>query len=201
MNRNLYTHRPSGRRSRVMELSPEQKASRRAPMTKAQDAYHNLMKSSDDLRAALEQFKHFDFVGIPEEWLPHLAVRLDAFLVNLLRFQCEINSVVASDPYLATIRQRQNLKRVKLHEDVTARSILEDALRLSEGASVEAVIVVRRMIHALDDAAVDGVGFQTFGEDEAGTCIVQNDITHAGKDSPATGIAQANDAPSSEVHS
>ena len=52
-------------------------------------------------------------------------------------------------------------------------------MRFSEGASVEAARIVRRMIHAVDDAEGDVLDGEPIGKDETRPGVVQNDVTHA----------------------
>lgn len=144
--------RPSGKRTRVLELSPKQRSYHRANMTKPQRAQAEMHRSFENLGEALDLFRWYDVTGHPEDWLPHAVEALDGFFAALLGFQSEVNAVVASDPYFAAVRERQNLERIELQENRSAGAVLEDALRLSEGASVEAARVVRRMIHAVDYA-------------------------------------------------
>ena len=128
---------------------------------------------------AIDNFRWFDLTGHPEDWLPHAIKALDGFLSRFFGFQREVNAVVASDPYFAAVRERQNLERIELHENRSAYAVLEDALRLSEGASVEAARVVRRMIHAVDYAEVDLFDGKPIGKNETRSGVVQNDVTHA----------------------
>lgn len=171
--------RPSGERKRVLALSPEQRAYHRANMTKPQMAQAEMRRSYEKLGEAIDNFRWFDVTGHPEDWLPHAVEALDGFLSRLLGFQREVNAVVASDPYFAAVRERQNLERIELHENRSAGAVLEDALRLSEGASVEAARVVRRMIHAVDYSGVDLIDGKPVGKNETRSGVVQNDVTHA----------------------
>lgn len=148
-------------------------------MTKPQKARQEMQRSYEKLGEALDAFRWFDFTGHPEDWLPHAVEAVDGFFAGLISFQREVNAVVASDPYFAAVRQRQNLERIELQEDRSAGAVLEDALRLSEGASVEAACVVRRMIHALNDSGVDLLDGETVGKNESRSGVVQNDVTHA----------------------
>lgn len=172
--------RPSGERKRVLALSPEQRAYRRASMIKPQMAQVEMRRSYEKLGEAIDNFRWFDLTGHPEDWLPHAVEALDGFLFSFLGFQREVNAVVASDPYFAAVRERQNLERIELHENRSAGAVLENALRLSEGASVEAARVVRRMIHAVDYSGVDLLDGQPVGKNETRPGVVQNDVTHAG---------------------
>lgn len=171
--------RPSGERKRVLELSPEQRRSHRANMTKRQMAQQKMHRSYEKLGEALNLFRWYDVTGHPEDWLPHAVEAIDGFLTDIIGFQSEVNAVVARDPYFAAVRERQNLERIELHEDPTAGTVLEDGLRLSEGASVEAARIVRRMIHAVEYAEGDVLDGEPIGKDESRPGVVQNDITHA----------------------
>lgn len=171
--------RPSGERKRVLELSPEQRSYHRANMTKPQRAQAEMRRSFENLGEALDLFRWYDVTGHPEDWLPHAVEAIDGFFTALLGFQREVNAVVARDPYFAAVRERQHLERIELHEDPTAKSVLEDGLRFSEGASVEAARIVRRMIHAVDDAEGDVLDGKPIGKNESRTGVVQNDVTHA----------------------
>lgn len=142
--------RPSGKRASVLALSPEQRAYRRANMTRPQEAQAEMHNAYEKLGEALGNFQMFDATGHPEDWLPHTIEALDAFLASLLGFQREVNPVVASDPYFITVRERQNLAPIDLNSNVTPAAILEDALRLSEGASFKAARVVKHMVHGLE---------------------------------------------------
>ncbi|WP_040422123.1 hypothetical protein [Corynebacterium lipophiloflavum] len=178
----MEEQRPSGRRAMVMELSPAQRHHMMAPRTPAQSARNEMINAHARLADAVNDFTLFDRTGHPEDWLAHVAVVLDDFLVALVGFQREINAVVASDPYFAAVRERQNLERIELHEDGTPGAVLQDALRLSEGASVEAARVVRRMIHAVQDPGVDISSSQPSLENETLTSVMQNDVAHAQHD-------------------
>lgn len=171
--------RPSGERKRVLALSPEQRAYHRANMIKPQMAQAKMRRSYEKLGEALDAFRWFDLTGHPEDWLPHAVEAVDGFFADLIGFQREVNAVVASDPYFAAVRERQNLERIELQEDRSAWAVLEDALRLSEGASVEAARVVRSMIHALDDSGVDLLDGEPVGKNESRSGVVQNDVTHS----------------------
>lgn len=171
--------RPSGTRRRVLALSSEQCEYRRARMTQPQMAQAEMRRFYDKLGEAIDDFGLFDATGHPEDWLPHAVKALDTFLTMFIRFQREVNAVVASDPYFAAVRERQNLERIELQENRSAGAVLEDALRLSEGASVEAARVVRRMIHAVDYSGVDLLGGKPIGKNETRPSVVQNDFTHA----------------------
>lgn len=171
--------RPSGERKRVLALSSEQRAYRRANMTKPQMAQAEMHRSYERLGEALDLFRWYDVTGHPEDWLPYAVEAIDGFFAALIGFQREVNAVVARDPYFAAVRERQHLERIELHEDPTAKSVLEDGLRFSEGASVEAARIVRRMIHAVDDAEGDVLDGKPIGKNESRTGVVQNDVTHA----------------------
>ncbi|MBA1835422.1 hypothetical protein [Corynebacterium wankanglinii] len=142
--------RPSGKRASVLALSSEQRAYRRANMTKPQMAQAEMRNSYEELGEALDNFQMFDATGHPEDWLPHTVEALDAFLTSLLGFQREVNAVVASDQYFIAVRERQNLEPIELNSSMTPAVILEDALRLSEGASSKAARVVKHMVHGLE---------------------------------------------------
>lgn len=120
------------------------------------------VKARQELERAIAQLKReetgfsvYDAAGVPEEWLPLIAVRLKEVFCALLRFQREVNAVVASDPDFATVRKLENLKGIELLQQRTAGEILETALLLSEWAPVESVAVVRGMIQTLGDTEVD----------------------------------------------
>lgn len=142
--------RPSGKRTRVLELSPEQRAYHRASMIKPQMAQAEMHRSYERLGEALDLFRWYDVTGHPEDWLPHAVEALDGFITALLGFQREVNGVVARDPYFAAVRERQNLEPIELNSSMTPAVILEDALRLSEGASSKAARVVKHMVHGLE---------------------------------------------------
>lgn len=171
--------RPSGTRRRVLALSPEQREYRRAERTQPQRAQAEMRRFYDKLGEAIDDFGLFDATGHPEDWLPHAVKALNTFLTMFIRFQREVNAVVASDPYFAAVRERQNLERIELQKNRSAGAVLEDALRLSEGVSVEAARVVRRMIHAVDYPGVDLPDGKPVGKNESRTGVVQNDVTHA----------------------
>ena len=154
--------RPSGERKRVLALSPEQRAYHRANMTKPQMAQAAMQRSYEQLGEVIDNFRWFDLTGHPEDWLPHAVDELDRFITALLGFQREVNGVVASDPYFAAVRERQNLEPIVLSNDVTSAAVLEDALRLSEGTSAGRARVVSRMAHWLKPAG----GEMTDGVDE-----------------------------------
>lgn len=171
--------RPSGERKRVLELSPEQRAYHRANMTKPQMAQQQMHRSYKKLGEALDLFRWYDVTGHPEDWLPHAVEALDGFFAALLGFQREVNAVVASDPYFAAVRERQHLERIELSQNGAPGAVLEDALRLSVGASVEAASIVCRIVHALEYAEGDDLDGELGGKDETRSGVVQNDITHA----------------------
>ena len=171
--------RPSGKRMRVLELSPEQRTYHRANMTKPQRAQAEMRRSFEKLGEALDLFRWYDVTGHPEDWLPHALEALDGFITALLGFQSEVNAVVASDPYFAAVRERQHLERIELSQNGAPGAVLEDALRLSVRASVEAASIVRRIVHALDDAEGDVLDGEIGGKDETRSGVVQNDVTHA----------------------
>lgn len=154
--------RPSGERKRVLALSPEQRAYRRAKLIKPQMAQAEMHRSYERLGEALDLFRWYDVTGHPEDWLPHAVDELDRFITALLGFQREVNGVVASDPYFAAVRERQNLEPIVLSNNVTSAAVLEDALRLSEGTSAGRARVVSRMAHWLKPAG----GEMTDGVDE-----------------------------------
>lgn len=183
-----FDDRPRGRRRMVMELSAEQRAYHGARMTKPQKAQAEMHRAYEKLGEALDIFRWYDATGHPEDWLPHTVEALDRFFAALLGFQSEVNAVVASDPYFAAVRERQNLERVVLLQDRTPGAVLEDALRLSEGASVEAARVVRCIVHALEYAEGDVLDGERIGKDETRSGVVENNVAHAGDDSgPAEG--------------
>ena len=165
---------------RVLELSPEQRTYHRANMTKPQRAQAEMRRSFEKLGEALDLFRWYDVTGHPEDWLPHALEALDGFITALLGFQSEVNAVVASDPYFAAVRERQHLERIELSQNGAPGAVLEDALRLSVRASVEAASIVRRIVHALDDAEGDVLDGEIGGKDETRSGVVQNDVTHAG---------------------
>lgn len=171
--------RPSGKRTRVLELSAEQRSYHRANMTKPQMAQEEMRRSFKNLGEALDLFRWYDVTGHPEDWLPHAVEAIDGFFAAFLGFQREVNAVVASDPYFAAVRERQDLERIELSQNGAPGAVLEDALRLSVGASVEAASIVCRIVHALDDAEGDDLDGELGGKDETRPGVVQNDITHA----------------------
>ena len=171
--------RPSGERKRVLTLSPEQRAYHRANMTKPQRAQAEMRRAFKNLGEALDLFRWYDVTGHPEDWLPNAVEALDGFFAALLGFQREVNAVVASDPYFAAVRERQHLERIELSQNGAPGAVLEDALRLSVRASVEAASIVRRIVHALDDAEGDVLDGEIGGKDETRSGVVQNDVTHA----------------------
>lgn len=187
--------RPSGARKQVLALSPEQRTRRRANQTKQQMAQAELRRSYETLGDAIDNFRWFDITGHPEDWLPQAVEALDALFSRFLDFQREVNAVVARDPYFAAVRERQNLERIELHKSRSAGAVLEDALRLSEGASVEAARVVRRMIHAVDYAEVDLLDGKPVGKNETRPGVVQNNVTHA-EDATSTADAPLDNAAS-----
>lgn len=183
-----FDNRPSGRRRMVMELSAEQRAYHGARMTKPQKAQAEMRRSYEKLGEALDIFRWYDATGHPEDWLPHAVEALDQFFAALLGFQREVNAVVASDPYFTAVRERQNLERIELSQNGAAGAVLEDALRLSVGASVEAASIVCRIVHALEYAEGDVLDGERIGEDETRSGVVENNVAHAGDDSgPAEG--------------
>lgn len=140
-------------RARVIDLSS---TPLRGQRPEEYEKWKDLIDSAEMLSKIVELFNTMDGLGIPEEWSPHVLVGLDKVFAAFIAFQREVNAVVAGDPHFAAIRERQGQERIELLEDGTARSVLEDSLRLAERAPVEAVAVMRRMIHALDDERVNG---------------------------------------------
>lgn len=171
--------RPSGKRMRVLELSPEQRSYHRANMTKPQKAQQEMQRSYEELGETLRLFRWYDVTGHPEDWLPHALEALDGFFAALLGFQSEVNAVVASDPYFTAVRERQHLERIELSQNGAPGAVLEDALRLSVGASVEAASIVCRIVHALEYAEGDVLDGELGGKNETRPGVVQNDVTHA----------------------
>ena len=120
--------RPSGKRTRVLELSAEQRSYHRANMTKPQMAQEEMRRSFKNLGEALDLFRWYDVTGHPEDWLPHAVEAIDGFFAAFLGFQSEVNAVVASDPYFAAVRERQNLERIELSQNGAPGAVLELSL-------------------------------------------------------------------------
>lgn len=140
-------------RRKVIDLTgvmPKQRRPRQV------EARQELERAIARLKQEETGFGVYDAAGVPEEWLPLIAVRLKEVFCALLRFQREVNAVVASDPDFAAVRQLENLKGVELLQQRTAGEILETALLLSEWAPVDSVAIVRGMIQTLGDTEVDG---------------------------------------------
>lgn len=184
--------RPSGERKRVLALSPEQRASHRANMTKSQMAQAEMRRSFENLGEALDLFRWYDVTGHPEDWLPHAVEALDGFFAALLGFQREVNSVVASDPYFTAVRERQHLERIELSQNGAPGAVLEDALRLSVGASVEAASIVCRIVHALEYAEGDVLDGELVGKNETRPGVVENNVAHAEDATARAGAPQHN---------
>lgn len=116
-------------RRKVIDLTgvmPKQRRPRQV------EARRELERAIAQLKREETGFSVYDAAGVPEEWLPLIAVRLEEVFCALLRFQREVNAVVASDPDFAAVRQLENLKGVELLQHRTAGEILETALGLSE---------------------------------------------------------------------
>lgn len=155
-------------------------------------SYRKLIVSIEELQKTVGRFGEFNAIGVPEEWSPYAAVGLYKTFCDFIDFQREIHAVVASDPHFTAVRQLEDLEGVEGLKNLPASLILEQALLLAEWTPLEAVTIVRRMIHALQDAEMRINNADGFVEDVALTSVDEGDVTHSKSIATPTPTAEGN---------
>lgn len=91
-------------RRKVIDLTGVMPKQRRPSQVEAR---RELERAIARLKQEETGFGVYDAAGVPEEWLPLITVRLKEVFCALLRFQREVNAVVASDPAFAAVPARK----------------------------------------------------------------------------------------------